>query len=154
MTDSPPQGAPAAASTSPPTMVVPPAVPPSVQASARWFWWIAGLSLVNIVMLQSGTHTSFVVGLGMTVLSDAVFSSNKPVGFLVDAVVLGFFFLMGDRARRGALWAFYVGLAVYAIDTLIYLRVQDWMPVAFHALVIYFLSRGVMALRAAAAARA
>jgi hypothetical protein len=28
------------------------------------------------------------------------------------------------------LWALYVGLTVYALDALIYLNYQDWMPVA------------------------
>jgi hypothetical protein len=122
---------------------------PMVRSGARWFWWIAGLSLVNIVMFQTGTKTSFVIGLGITTLSDALFVNAKPIGFLIDAVALGFFFLMGWLATQGKLAAFYVGLAVYVADALIYVRFQDWMPVAFHALAIYFIVKGAMALREA-----
>jgi hypothetical protein len=140
---------PAVASIAEPTTLAPSQsfVPsPLVQSAARWFWWIAGLSLVNIVMAQSGSETSFVMGLGITAVSDAIFEAQKAIGFVVDAVVLGFFFFLGLQAMRGKLWAFYLGITVYAFDALIYLFVQDWMPVAFHALAIFFISKGAVAL--------
>jgi len=122
---------------------------PAVQSAARWFWWIAGLSLVNVVLYQTGSKTSFIVGLGVTALSDAALADSKPVGFVVDAIAIGFFLLMGSQAARGKLWAFYVGLAVYALDALIYVSFQDWMPVAFHALAIFFIGRGALSLHQA-----
>jgi len=124
-------------------------VSPIVQSAARWFWWIAGLSVVNIALFQSGSETSFVVGLGMTALSDVIFASTKVIGFIIDALVVGFFLWMGVEGSRGRLWAFYVGLAVYTLDALIYVSFKDWMPVAFHALAIFFIMKGVMVLRRA-----
>jgi hypothetical protein len=121
---------------------------PLIRSGARWFWWIAGLSVVNIVLFQTKSNASFVLGLGITALSDAAFANDKLTGFVIDAAAVGFFVLMGLQAARGKLWAFYVGLAVYALDALIYLNYQDWMPVAFHALAIFFIVRGAMALRA------
>jgi hypothetical protein len=56
---------------------------------------------------------------------------------------------MGSQGARGKLWAFYVGLAVYALDALIYVSFQDWMPVAFHALAIFFIGRGALSLHQA-----
>jgi hypothetical protein len=120
---------------------------PGVISGARWFWWIAGLSVVNIVMFQSGSDTSFVIGLGMTAMSDALFSEAKMTGFVIDAIILGFFALMGLYAQRGKLVAFYAGIAVYILDALIYVSVQDWMSVAFHGLAIFYLVKGAMALR-------
>jgi len=122
---------------------------PAIRSAARWFWWIAGLSLVNVVMFQTGSKGSFVVGLGITALSDVLFANSKPVGFVIDAIAIGFFLWMGSQASRGKLWAFYVGLVVYSLDALIYLNVQDWMPVAFHGLAIFFIGRGALALREA-----
>jgi hypothetical protein len=124
-----------------------PSVSPIVQSAARWFWWIAGLSVVNIVLFQSGSQTSFVVGLGITALSDVAFATNKPIGFVIDALAVGFFLWMGAQGSRGKLWAFYVGLAVYTLDALIYLSFKDWMPVGFHVLAIFFIMKGVLALR-------
>lgn len=125
------------------------AAAPIVQSAARWFWWIAGLSVVNIVLFQSGSQTSFVVGLGITAVSDVMFASNKLIGFVIDALTVGFFVWMGVLGSRGKLWAFYVGLAVYTLDALIYVSFKDWMPVAFHALAIFFIMKGVTALRQA-----
>jgi len=122
---------------------------PVVLSAARWFWWIAGLSLINTVLMHTGSNINFVLGLGVTAVSDAVFAGNPLVGYAIDAVALGFFYLMGVQARHGRLWAFYLGGTVYALDALVYVRFQDWMPVAFHAFVIYFIARGVMFLRRA-----
>jgi hypothetical protein len=127
------------------------AIDPVVQSAARWFWWIAGLSLANMVLLRTGTHTQLVVGLGATLLADAAFGVNNPIGLGIAALVMGFFVLIGWQAQRGLLWAFYVGIGAYALDGLLYANYQDWMPVAFHGLILYFISRGVLALRRARA---
>ncbi|HZF15018.1 MAG TPA: hypothetical protein VE046_03650 [Steroidobacteraceae bacterium] len=143
-TTSPPQPAPAVVSLRDAAAAL-----PAVQSGARWFWWIAGLSLVNIVMFQSGSNTSFVMGLGITAVSDAVFVGNKPVGFAIDAIAIGLFVLVGYLGRRASLAAFYLGVTVYTFDALIFVYIKDWMPVAFHGLAIYFIVRGILALQAA-----
>jgi len=125
---------------------------PLVQSAARWFWWIAGLSLINTVLTLTGTHMQLVVGLGLTLVSDVTFGGASPLGFAIDALALAFFFFMGRQAQRGQLWAFYLGIAVYCIDALVYVRFQDWMAVAFHGVVIYFIVRGLLVLRKGPAA--
>jgi len=120
---------------------------PVVQSAARWFWWIAGLSVVNTALSHSGSDTNFVVGLGITAIADAVFAHARPIAFAIDAVAIGFFFLMGLHGARGKAWAFYVGLAVYVLDAFIYAKFGDWMPVAFHGLAIWFIAKGVLRLR-------
>ncbi|KQU64550.1 MULTISPECIES: hypothetical protein [unclassified Rhizobacter] len=122
---------------------------PLVQAGARWFWWIAGLSAVNVGMQHSGSDTHFVVGLGITGVVDAVFSGLPVAGLVLDALVLAFFFAMGLVAQRGSLRAFYIGGGVYALDALLYLAAADWLPVGFHVLVLFFVGKGALALREA-----
>ncbi len=63
------------------------------------------------------------------------------------AITVGFYFFMGLQAQRGKAWAFYAGLAVYAVDALIYARLEDWMPVGFHVLAGFFIVKGLMRLR-------
>jgi len=116
---------------------------PAVQSAARWFWWIAGLSLVNAVLFHSGSDTNFVVGLAMTLLASVLFANLLPVAILLIAITVGFYFLVGFYAQRHKLWAFYVGLGVYVVDALIYIGFQDWMSVAFHALAAFFIFRGI-----------
>ena len=127
----------------------PAAVSPVVRQAARWFWWIAGLSLVNIVLNRTGSELNFVLGLGITALSDAVFASSQPIALVIDTLALAFFVGIGAQAQLGRLWAFYLGTVAYALDALIYLRVQDWMPVGFHALAIFFIVKGILSLRQA-----
>ncbi len=120
---------------------------PTVASSARWFWWIAGLSLVNLFLFYSGSNTSFVVGLGMTAVVSAVFTDPKALGLILSALIIGYYGVTGYFALREKLWAFYVGLVVYVIDAVIYAFFEDWMPVAFHAYVIFHLFKGISALR-------
>ncbi|HEV8691531.1 MAG TPA: hypothetical protein VGQ91_14620 [Ideonella sp.] len=120
---------------------------PIVQSAARWFWWIAGLSLVNTALFHAGSNLNFVIGLGMTTIASVVFAGNLPVAIGLAAVTIGFYFLMGWYAQRGKLWAFYVGIVVYVLDALIYVKFEDWMSVGFHALAIFFISKGIVRVR-------
>ena len=120
---------------------------PIVRSGARWFWWIAGMSLLNAALLLSGSNTNFVIGLAMTTFAGAMFADQLPVALALIAMTVGFYFFMGLQAQRGKQWAFYAGLAVYAVDALIYARFEDWMPVGFHALAAFFIFKGVMRLR-------
>lgn len=122
---------------------------PGVASAARWFWWIAGLSLVNTVLLHSGSETSFVIGLGFTLIADVAFQALKPVAFALDALAIGFFALIGWLALRGHFWAFVVGALVYVADALIYLNFGDMMPFGFHLFALFFIVRGAFALRRA-----
>jgi hypothetical protein len=123
------------------------AADPVIQSSARWFWWIAGLSLVNAVMFHTGSDVNFVVGLAMTTLASVEFAQNLPIAFTLIAITVGFYFLIGLYAQRRMLWAFYVGLAVYVVDALIYVLFQDWMSVGFHALAGFFIFKGIQRVR-------
>ena len=127
---------------------------PVVRSAARWFWWIAGLSLVNTFLAHNGNHPQFVLGLGITAIADAMFSQAKAVAFLIDALAIGFFVLIGLQASRGKLRAFYLGLGVYALDALVYVYLQNWMPVIFHGVVAFFIMKGVVRLRQAGSAAA
>jgi hypothetical protein len=120
---------------------------PSVLSSARWFWWIAGLSLVNLFLFYSGSNTSFVVGLAMTAVASMVFAEPMAVGLVLAGLIIGFYVVIGYFGQREKAWAFYVGLGIYVIDALLYIFVQDWMPVVFHAYVIFHLFKGISALR-------
>jgi hypothetical protein len=120
---------------------------PGVVPGARWFWWIAGLSLVNLVCALSHANFSFVMGLAFTQIAHAVFRDNLAVAFLVDALFIGGFFVLGRQAQRGQPWAFAVGICVYLCDALIYLKYTDLMPVAFHALALFYLVKAAVNLR-------
>lgn len=127
---------------------------PEVMSGASWFWWIAGLSLVNTIMIHSGSDTGFIIGLGFTLLVDAMFREYQLVAFIIDALAIGTILGLGFFARKGHVWAFVVGIVFYTLDAGIYLLGQDWMAVAFHGLALFYLFRGAMKLRTALKAAA
>jgi hypothetical protein len=107
------------------------------KAGANWFFWIAGLSLANSVLLMSGANLNFPIGLGMTQIVDAIaFEGSveaQTVGRIMSALVAGMFVYLGIQARKNQPWAFITGLVLYAADGLLFLIVSDWLSIGFHA---------------------
>jgi hypothetical protein len=120
---------------------------PIVLSAARWFWWIAGFSVINTLLFFSGTQTSFMLGLGVTTLANAMFAKQLAVALAVAGVAAAFFFVVGLQAQRERAWAFYLGMAVYIVDAFIFVTYEDWGPVVIHALALFYLSKGLVQLR-------
>jgi hypothetical protein len=127
---------------------------PEVMSGASWFWWIAGLSLVNSIMTHSGSDTGFIIGLGFTLVADNIFAEYKVVAFVIDALAIATILGLGFFARKGHIWAFVTGIVLYTLDAVIYLLMESWMAVAFHGLALFYLFRGALKLRAALKAAA
>lgn len=118
--------------------------------AARWFYWVAGLSLVNTLVALTGQHWRFIVGLGITQVADALAARSghgMAIVTLLDLAFVGGFALLGRFAQRGWRWAFAVGATFYALDGLIFLVARDWVGVAFHAFVVVMTIRGLDAAR-------
>jgi hypothetical protein len=127
-------------------------------SGANWFYWVAGLSLVNSVIMLSGGDTHFVVGMGVTLIADILavgFGQQHPenaqiikgvvFGFdlVVAAGVLGFGFL----SKKRILFVFGLGMFLYLLDGLIFIWIQDWMSAAFHAFALFSMWGGLQAYR-------
>ena len=72
------------------------------KSGANWFYWIAGLSLINSIVFLFGGNLSFIAGLGITQMLNAVvdqisgsegFSAVKIITFAVNAILAGIFIL-------------------------------------------------------------
>lgn len=122
-------------------------------SGANWFFWIAGFSVVNSIILLADGQWNFLIGLGLTQLIDGVATSAAEqlggtataIALILDAMVAGFFIVMGLLARRGFGWAFVLGMIVYVLDGLLFIYVQQWLNVAFHVFALYFIYRGFAA---------
>jgi len=131
------------------------------KSGANWFYWIAGLSLVNSGVMLAGGQWGFIVGLGITQFADAVGAAIaeevgagiglRAVVFVFDAFVAGLFVLFGALARKRHAGAFVTGMALYTLDGLLFVLVGDWLSVAFHAFVLFCLFGGLAASRKLAA---
>ncbi len=125
---------------------------------ANWFYWIAGFSVVNslVSLLQGGW--GFIVGLGITQVVDAIAAAIlqeqgdgtgliRVIALGASVFFAGLFVLFGWLANQGQGWAFISGMVLYLLDGLLFLLVQDWMSLVFHAFALYCMFNGYTALR-------
>lgn len=122
-----------------------------------WFYWIAGLSLVNSVMWLTGAEWSFVIGLGATQLVDAIVLGIteemdvspilKVVAFGIDLLIAGVYVLIGYLGLKRIVAIIIVGMVLYALDGLIFLLVGDFFSIAFHGFALFCIFGGLKALK-------
>jgi len=125
---------------------------------ANWFYWIAGLSILNTIIYIFGGTISFIIGLGATQFVDGVTtglinelgSSSttiiRLVGFGVDIGIAGIFIVAGLLSRKHYRWAMIAGMVLYVFDALIFVWIGDWMGIIFHALALFGLYGGLKAM--------
>lgn len=117
-----------------------------IQKAASWFFWIAGLSLINSLIFYFSAGVYFVVGLGISQFMDGFVTRimNGPswIALIPSLMISGFFIYIGYRSRKYDKWAFVVGVVVYTLDALIYMYIEEWMAVGFHIFALVMISRG------------
>lgn len=125
---------------------------------ANWFFWIAGLSLVNTAIMHFGGNVQFVVGLGVTLFVDAIASEvvkNEPQAHLIATIIaVGFSTfcsavacLFGWLSRKRIIPLFALGMVIYFLDGLLFLLLQDWLSLAFHGYALFCMWGGLSAYR-------
>ena len=123
-----------------------------IRVSADWFFWIAGLSIINSLIMEFGGQIRFILGLGITEFVDAVIAKQASevhvVGWIVNLVIAGVFALFGKFGRNGQKWAFLVGMVIYAADALLMATFQIWLGLAFHVYALYRIYQGLPAVNA------
>ena len=127
-----------------------------MKSGANWFYWIAGLSVVNSAIYAFGGDISFILGLGVTQLveglTDAAIAEGLPsllkvVAIVINLVITGVFALFGYYAYKGVAVAFIAGIGLYILDGLLYLVVGSMLAAGFHVFALFFIVRGFLASR-------
>jgi transcriptional regulator with XRE-family HTH domain len=135
----------------------------NAKQAGSWFFWIAGLSVVNSLagLFQAGY--GMILGLGATQVVDAIATGlaletgslaalmARLSALLFTTAAAAFFILLGVYARRLALWPYVVGMIVYGLDALIFLAAADWIGLGFHGFVLLMLWGGFVTTRAVVA---
>jgi len=125
------------------------------KSGANWFYWIAGLSLLNSLIFLSGSNWNFVIGLGITQIIDfiggeiaaEIGSTGKVLAFVIDVFAAGIFGVFGINANKKRSWAFIVGMSLYALDGLIFVVAKDFLGIGFHAFALFGIFKGYKALK-------
>ncbi|HYN15603.1 MAG TPA: hypothetical protein VES66_07430 [Terriglobales bacterium] len=140
---------PAAAVAARPRAKVPLSALSRLKSGARWFYWVAGLSLVNTVSAFAGGHMHFVVGLGITQVVDLVARKAGAAATLpalvIDVMIAGAFLVIGLWSSRCNQFAFGIGMLLYAADGALLFLAHDYLSVAFHGLALFYMYRGFAA---------
>lgn len=128
----------------------------TMKSGANWFYWIAGLSVINSVVYMSGSDWSFLAGLGITQLVEAfvdiAIANGAPAAMKVIAVVfsliaVGVFALFGYYSGKRYASVFGIGIALYLLDGLLLLVLGVFASAGFHAFALFFMIRGFLACR-------
>ena len=126
----------------------------------NWFYWIAGLSILNSVISLFGLTITFVIGLGATQVVDAISTmlandlggGNSGIlfrgaGLFVNLILAGIIASFGFLAIKGKRWALITGMVVYLADAILLLVFQDWLGVLFHAWALFSLFKGISIMK-------
>ena len=129
------------------------------KSGAKWFYWIAGLSIVNSLIILFDGNVNFVVGLGMTQIVDGVaLGMAKAAGGQAAPVIQGvalainvgiatMFVLFGYLSTQRYGWVFVLGMIIYGFDGLIFLIGPSIFSLAFHVFALFCIFNGYSALK-------
>ncbi|MDB6123663.1 MAG: hypothetical protein JWQ71_2656 [Pedosphaera sp.] len=132
-----------------------PALEKQIKSGADWFFWIAGLSLVNTFIGMGGGGIQFAIGLGITQFIDALISKGGAAGIIGTAfsvLIAGMFILFGVFARKKQAWSFMTGMVLYALDGLLLVLLSVLagsggliLSIGFHGFALYCIFMGMRA---------
>lgn len=126
-----------------------------IKNSAQWFYWIAGLSLINTIILFTGGSLNFIFGLGITQVIDSLaYYMLQDIGNVITYIAVGadvfiacIFILIGKLAAKRLKWAFITGIVLYALDGAIFLLWADYLSIGFHVWALYSIYLGIPAMK-------
>ncbi len=133
----------------------------AMKSGADWFLWIAGLSVVNVVSIMSGSGFGFIIALAVTneinrfcfklsESSGAIGTAAFGISVVLNLLAIGLFVMFGLFARKGHIWAFIAGIVFYVVDALLCVLGGQWLMLAFHAWALFSI---VLGMRSALAIR-
>ncbi|QUH26979.1 hypothetical protein [Serpentinicella alkaliphila] len=125
----------------------------TLKNGAGWFYWIAGLSLINSLLMLFSSDWSFVAGLSITQIIDYIAydlslelgGAVTIIGLIINLIIIGLYVLLGVFANKGRNWSFIVGFILYGLDTLLLVFIMDYVSIIFHVMALYSIFKGYKA---------
>lgn len=119
------------------------------KSGANWFYWLAGLSVLSTILLYMGSSIIPALTLGIAELLTYL-ALDEPSWivvlapmYLLSVSVIG---IIGFFSNKGVRWLYLIGIILIGLDTLLVLLAVDIMGILFHAIALYFLIQGYIAL--------
>lgn len=132
-------------------------IDPEVRKGANWFYWKAALTVINSIIILTGTIWTFFLGLGITQIIQGFaigiademgtkgISGVHLIAFVISLFCAGFVGLLGYFAGHGQKWAYIFGLVIFILDGFLYLITGSILGVIIHGIGIYSLANGLKA---------
>lgn len=126
------------------------------KSGAAWFYWVAGLSLINTLSALTESNFGFALGLNVTLISDhlALSAVNGGADASVKIFALGFDLFVyavlaacGWFSQKRVLPVFAVGMGLYLLDALLFFLVFEVVSLALHAFALWSMWAGFAAFR-------
>jgi hypothetical protein len=114
-----------------------------------WLYWVAALSLVNVILIAFKAEFGFAISMGftdmMTAAGTSVGGGAQVVTIVVSLFAIAVMAVLGYFACRGAVWAFIIGLVLLVGDTLLLLLggIDAIISIAIHVWAIVSLVIGL-----------
>jgi hypothetical protein len=123
---------------------------------AAWFYWVAGLSLVNSIAVLIGAQFGFALGLSVTQIADGVATGLvlngapeyvRGIVFGFNLLVLGMVAGCGWLSQKRVLPVFALGMVLYLLDGLLFLPFGDVISIGIHGFALWCMWKGFQAYR-------
>lgn len=130
-----------------------------IKGGTSWFFWVAGMSILNSIIFFTGGSVTFMIGLGATQFIDGFVSALvkdvssgagsivRVIGFGLDFLFAGVFAICGILGRKRLRWAVITGMVLYGLDGLFALAFGDWLSTIFHVIALFGLWKGQNAIK-------
>jgi hypothetical protein len=123
-----------------------------MKSGAGWFYWIAGFSIVNSILIHTGQQWGFALGLGVSAILDGmaagVGGAARAIAIGLNILACGIVILFGYFAGKGHGWAFIIGMILLGLDTALTGLLQMWLSLALHLFALFCIFAGFKASRA------
>lgn len=117
-----------------------------IKSGASWLFWIAGLTLVNSIVLLCGKDWAFYLGLNVTHIFNFLGQTMGGAGFAIalvlDAIAIGALMTFGILGLKKQGWAFLTAMILYGLDSLLMLLDISIIGIILHALALYAMFLG------------
>ena len=125
----------------------------AIMGRASWFVWIGGATFVNLFLIDFATNLYLPIGLranwhllNVLVNAGVIGGDFYWLVFVFGALLPILFVWIWRQSRKGNTGVYLAGMILYAVDTLLCIRVQDWLIVGFHLLGLIALCDGYIRL--------
>jgi len=122
-----------------------------MKSGAGWFYWIAGFSIVNSILIHTGQEWGFALGLGISAILDGMAAgfggAASAIAIALNILACGIVILFGYFASKGHGWAFITGMILLGLDTALTGILQMWLSLALHLFALFCIFAGYKASR-------